>query len=86
MFKEKKHKLKSFQAGDYSLSEKQMKVLLSGSEGDEYEAVVNRKRSLLSEVSRSFKINVSKEFINRMLLLKSVTQKINVNHPQSQKK
>ena len=56
MFKEKKHKPKSFQAGDYSLSEKPMKLLLSDSEGYEYEAKVYQKRSLLSQVQRSFKI------------------------------
>ena len=31
-----------------------MKLMLSGSEGEEYEAEVYPKRSLLSEVSRSF--------------------------------
>ena len=52
----KETETESFQAGDYSLSEKRMKLLLSGSEGDEYEAEVYPKRSLLSEVLRSFKI------------------------------
>ena len=63
-----------------------MKVLLGDSKGDEYEAAVYPKISLLSKVLRRFKINISKEFINRILLSKTVTQKINVNHPQSQKK
>ena len=56
MFKEKKHKPKSFQAGDYSLSEKPMKLLLSDSEGYEHGAKVYPKRTLSSKVSRSFKI------------------------------
>ena len=40
--------------GDYSLSEKSMKLVLSGSEGEEYEAEVYPKRSLLSEVLLGF--------------------------------
>ena len=44
----------SFQAGDYSITDKPMKLVLSGIEGDEYEAEVYPRTSLLSKVFKRF--------------------------------
>ena len=63
-----------------------MKLVLSGSEGEEYEAEVFPKRSLLSEVLRSLTKVSFLNIIKRMFWSKPVKQKINVIHHQSQKK